>query len=134
LTTHDTLWRDAGVRMCSEFVHSLNSAARLDSTALPRLTDAGVLDLEDFAQSDKGSMSKSSDDEPRDAHVLGDESMVDDGIADADVRESIIDLAPAKGQRPLCLYLDRDAEEMANPDIFGGLVRLRSIRINNFAM
>jgi hypothetical protein len=123
LTTHDTLWREAGVQLCSEFIESLSSASRVESAALPRLTDVGALDSGECMQFDEESMSESSDDEPRDAHVLGDETMIDDGIADADVRDSMINVVPAEGQRPLCLYLDRDAEEMANPDIFGGRAR-----------
>jgi hypothetical protein len=68
-------------------------------------------------------LSKSSDNEPPDVYTFGDETMVDDGIADADVRDSIVNVAPGEGQHLLCLYLDKDAKEMANPDIFGGYAR-----------
>jgi hypothetical protein len=75
--------------------------------------------------SDRGGkdLSESSDKEPPDVHACGDETMVDDGIANADVRGSIVNVAPGEGQHPLCLYLDKDAEEMAHPDIFGGHAR-----------
>jgi hypothetical protein len=65
----------------------------------------------------------SSADELVDAHALGDETLVDNGVADPDVRDAIINVAPGKGQHPLCLYLDKNAEEMASPHIFGGVAR-----------
>jgi hypothetical protein len=64
-----------------------------------------------------------SEDALVDVHSYGEETMIDDGLAEADVRDAIINVAPGEDQRPVCLYLDEDAEEMANPDIFGGRAR-----------
>jgi hypothetical protein len=58
-----------------------------------------------------------------DVHSYGEETMIDDGLA-AEVRDAIINVAPGEDQRPLYLYLDEDAKDMANPDIFGGRARL----------
>jgi hypothetical protein len=35
----------------------------------------------------------------------------------------VINVAPGEGQHPVNVYLDKNAEEMANPDIFGGRAR-----------
>jgi hypothetical protein len=61
-----------------------------------------------------------SDRELVNVHSYGEETMIDDGLAEADVRDAIINVALREDQRPLCLYLDEHAEEMANPDVFGG--------------
>lgn len=44
-------------------------------------------------------------------------------MTETNVRDAVIDVAPGEGQHPLNLYLDKNAEEMANPDIFGGYAR-----------
>jgi hypothetical protein len=122
LTSHDTLWREAGVRMCPDFVESLDSAVHSENVGAPQLANNESAS-EDVAYSEDEDLSEHSDDEPPDIHAFGDETMVDDGIVDANIRDSIVNVKPGEGQHPLCLYLDKDAEEMANPDIFGGYAR-----------
>lgn len=45
----------------------------------------------------------SSEGETPDVHAFGDETMIDDGLTDANLQKSIIDVAPGEGQHPLCL-------------------------------
>jgi hypothetical protein len=122
LTSHDTLWREARVRMCPDFVESLDSAVHSENAGAHQLANNESAS-EDVAYSEDEDLSEHSDDEPPDIHAFGDKTMVDDGIVDADIRDSIVNVAPGEGQHPLCLYLDKDAEEMANSDIFGGYAR-----------
>jgi hypothetical protein len=71
----------------------------------------------------RGGSAQHFEDEAPDVHDFGEETFVDDGIVDPDIRDAIINVAPGEGQHPLCLYLDKTAEKMASPDIFGGLAR-----------
>lgn len=120
LTTHDTLWREAGVQLCRDFAASLGSKMKVIETGpTETMEDDHFHDQNDDLSDDEDS----SADESADAHALGDETLVDDAVADPDVRDEIINVAPGEGQHPLCLYLDKNAEEMANPDIFGGVAR-----------
>jgi hypothetical protein len=99
--------------MCADFVESLGSALHSEtSTTLQSAGDESNSELDKSLSSDRegGDLSESSENEPPDVHALGDETMVDDGIANADVRESIVNVAPGEGQHPICLYLDKDAE------------------------
>jgi hypothetical protein len=109
---------------------------RSEFAAMPRLADVGSTDSGESAQSDEKSMSKSSDDEPLDAHVLGDETMVDNGIADADARDSIINVALAEGQRAHYACTSTGMLKKWRTRTFSVVVlgRLTSIRINNFAV
>lgn len=61
----------------------------------------------------------SEGDEP-DAHAFGNESLLDAGTDSADVRDAVINVAPAEGQHPVSVYLDKCAEES---DILGGRAR-----------
>jgi hypothetical protein len=73
-----------------------------------------------------------SDGELVDVHSYGEGTMIDDRLAEADVGDAIIDVAPGEDQGPLCLYLDKDAEKMANPDIsVGKLVQRTVTRTSN---
>jgi hypothetical protein len=57
--------------------------------------------------------------------------MIDDGLAEADVRDAIINVALGEDQRPLCLYLDKTVEEMAQIFSVGELVRRIATRTSN---
>jgi hypothetical protein len=119
LTTHDTLWRDAGVQLRSEFVPLLE----VDEQARAGL-DAPVREIDEGPHRDV----HSDDDaffegEEPDVHAFGDETMIDADAVLTASREPVIDVAPGEGQCPVSVYLDKHAEEMANPDIFGGRAR-----------
>jgi hypothetical protein len=123
------------MQLCFEFVESLNFASRLESAVLPRLTDAGVPDSEESTQSNKESMSESSDDEPRNAHVLGDKTMVEDGIVDTDVRDSVINVAPNEGQvHCVCTSTRMLRKWQTWTFLVVVLGQLTNIRTNSFAM
>jgi hypothetical protein len=121
LTSHDTFWRSAGVRMSPNRIGSVDDAAQNDDSThnLPNRT------AEDPAEAnlDLSEDETSSDGESADAHAYGEETLIDDGVADANIRASLIDIAPGGDQRPLSIYLDKNTEEMANPDTFRGRAR-----------
>jgi hypothetical protein len=120
LTTHKTLWREAGVNLCPEFAAALGSVVQEERSLPMESVEISSLCEEEIAHSDRD---ESSEDEAADAHAFEDETLVDDGVADPEVRDEIINVASGDDQHPLCLYLDKNAEEMANPDIFGGSAR-----------
>jgi hypothetical protein len=70
----------------------------------------------------------SSEGEEHDVHAFGDETIIDDGAARMDVRDTVVNVAAAEGQRAVSVYLDKYAKEMAFPDIFGGCAR----PVNNY--
>jgi hypothetical protein len=108
------------VQLCHDFAASLGSEMKvIEIGPTETIEDDHFHDQNDVLSDDKDS----SADESADAHALGDETLVDDVVADPDVRDEIINVAPGEAQHPLCLYLDKNAEEMANPDIFGGVAR-----------
>jgi hypothetical protein len=120
LISHDTLWRNAGVQLRPEFQIALGP-----ETEAP---DPIAEHAERGAGGDCGKQLSASEDEVLDGelvdvHSYGEETMIDDGLAEADVRDAIINVAFGEDQLPLCLYRDEDAKEMANPDIFGGRAR-----------
>jgi hypothetical protein len=120
LTTHKTLWREAGVNLCPEFAAALGSEVQEERSLPMESVEISSLFKEKIAHSDGD---ESSEDAAADAHAFGNEMLVGDGVADPEVRDEIIIVAPGEDQHPLCLYLDKNAEEMANLDIFGGSAR-----------
>lgn len=122
LTTHETLWRRSGVQLRPEFLEVLLPSSR--SADPVALSNDSKPDPERISESSEDSDDEvlSEDDAP-DVHAFRDETMIDDGAVDENVRMASIDVAPGEGQRPLSLYLDKNAEEMASPDIFSGYAR-----------
>jgi hypothetical protein len=122
LISHDTLWRSAGVQLHSEFQNALGRVSEVPEPVAKRAERGG--------SDGHGTQLAVSEDEAlsegdlADVHSYGEETMIDDGLAEVDVKNAIINVAPSEGQWPLCLYPDKDAEEhLANPDIFGGQAR-----------
>jgi hypothetical protein len=111
LISHDTLWRNAGVQLRSEFqiALGLETEAPDPVAELAERGGGGVCGKQLSASEDEAL----SEGELVDVHSYGEETMINDGLAEAGVRDAIINVAPSEDQRPLCLYLDEDAEEMA---------------------
>jgi hypothetical protein len=111
LISHDTLSRNAGVQLRPEFHIAFRPETEAPDTVAERAECGGGGDC--------GKQPSASEDEVLsegelvDVHSYGEETMIDDGLAEADVRDAIINVAPGEDQRPLCLYLDEAAEEMA---------------------
>jgi hypothetical protein len=114
------LWREAGVHLCPEFAAALGSEVQEERSLPTESVEVSSLCEEEVTHSDRDNF---SEDEVADAHAFGEETLVDDGVADPEVRDAVINVAPGEDQHPLCLYLDKNAEKMASPDIFGGLAR-----------
>jgi hypothetical protein len=120
LVSHKTLWKEAGVQLRSEFLTALETREGKDARpTTPEIPCPEQYEPGDACSDDDES---SEGDEP-DAHAFGDESLLDADADNVDVRNAVINVAPAEGQRPVSVYLDTNAEEMAYPDIFGGCAR-----------
>jgi hypothetical protein len=127
LISHATLWRGVAVQLRPEFLPLLESAVEekesADSTRC-ETAEKGVDQVDDNCLDDD----LSSKGEEPDVHAFGDETMIDDGAAGIDVRDTVVNVAPAEGQHPVSVYLDKYAAEMAFPNIFGGCAR----PVNNY--
>jgi hypothetical protein len=116
LVTHDTLWRDAGVQLHPELLPLLEAGEQ--TCAVLDAPDNKV--GQDSRQTVHSDDDVSSEDEEPAVHAFGDETMIDDGAVSVASKPQSIDVAPGEGQQPMSVYLDKTAEEMANPDIFRG--------------
>lgn len=127
LVTHDTLWREANVRLKPDW-ERLARASLSSQHGLPPPDSVSHSDPSSGSDLESDSHAENSDaDEPEDlgpqAHAADEETLINDDVAVVQWRDSAVNVAPGEGQVPLSIYQDKDCEEMAFPAIFAGCRR-----------
>ena len=137
LVKNSDLYKEEGVVLNEDWISKYNeellslSQDENDSAGQPEMSDSHI---ENKADSLHLSEDQWSEDEAETIAGVTDTMLTPPDFLESDERQSILNVAPAEGSRPLSLFRDKYCEELAYPGIFLGQKRQdnkdRSVKVH----